>query len=223
MVAWLSPAEMSAWRSYIDTYSDLASALEHDLLEQGVGLGDYQVLVFLSEADGRSMRMCDLADRLQLSPSGLTRRLDGLVRAGAVVRRGSKDDRRVMMAVLTDEGFATLERVAPHHVASVRHRIFDRLDESQVAALESIFTAIGDGLPRRPVVAVRDVEAAAALARGIAEIGGHDFLVVCVVEPDGAVVATVDGFRVLAESIDHADAATLKDRVRAVVRSARTL
>ncbi|MGB5110181.1 MAG: hypothetical protein WBO08_00640 [Mycobacterium sp.] len=74
-----------------------------------------------------------------------------------------------------------------------------------------------------PVVAVRDVEAAAALARGIAEIGGHDFLVVCVVEPDGAVVATVDGFRVLAESIDHADAATLKDRVRAVVRSARTL
>lgn len=72
-----------------------------------------------------------------------------------------------------------------------------------------------------PVVAVRDVEAAEALARGIAEMARQDFLVVCVVEPDGAVVATVDGFQVHVESIDHADAATLNDRVRAIVRAAR--
>lgn len=72
-----------------------------------------------------------------------------------------------------------------------------------------------------PVVPVRDVEATEALARGIAEMTGHDFLVVCVVEPDSAVVATVDGFRIETESIDHADAATLNDRVRAVVRAAR--
>lgn len=72
-----------------------------------------------------------------------------------------------------------------------------------------------------PVVAVRDVEATEALARGIADITGHDFLVVCVVEPDGAVVATVDGFRIAVESVDHADAATLNDRVRAIVRAAR--
>lgn len=72
-----------------------------------------------------------------------------------------------------------------------------------------------------PVVPIRDVEATEALARGIADMTGHDFLVVCVVEPDNAVVATVDGFRIAVESVDHADAATLNDRVRAIVRAAR--
>jgi DNA-binding MarR family transcriptional regulator len=143
---WLSPSEMRAWRSFIGTVSDLSAALEADIVREGVGLGDYQVLVFLSEAPSHSMRMCDLAQHLQLSPSGLTRRLDGLVKAGAVERQASHDDRRVMMAVLTEPGFATLERVAPHHVASVRRRILDRLDTTQVAALESIFAAIGEGL-----------------------------------------------------------------------------
>lgn len=72
-----------------------------------------------------------------------------------------------------------------------------------------------------PVVAVREVEATEALARGIAQMTGHDFLVVCIVEPDAAVVATVDGFHVGVEQIDRVDAATLIDRVCAVVRSAR--
>ncbi len=72
-----------------------------------------------------------------------------------------------------------------------------------------------------PVVAVRDVDAAEALARGIAEKAGHDFLIVVVTEPDNAVVATVDGFHVAVESIDHEDTATLTDRVRALVRAAR--
>ena len=72
-----------------------------------------------------------------------------------------------------------------------------------------------------PVVAVPDLEAAEALARGIAAITKHDFLVVCIVEPDAAVIATVDGFRVAVERIDRADSATLIDRALAVVRSAR--
>ena len=143
---WLSPREMEAWRTYIETYGDLINALERDLVEHGMTLGDYQVLVYLSEADGHAMRMCDLADMLQLSPSGLTRRLDGLVKAGMVVREGSTEDRRVMMAKLTDDGRAALERTAPHHVASVRRNIFDHLDDVQVDALASIFRSIGKGL-----------------------------------------------------------------------------
>jgi DNA-binding MarR family transcriptional regulator len=145
-VRWLSPREMHAWRNFIETHGDLMAALERDLARHGVTLGDYQVLVYLSEAEGHSMRMCDLADMLQLSPSGLTRRLDGLVRAGHVTRQGSTADRRVMMAVLTDDGMAELRRTAPHHVASVRRHIFDRLDDEQVGAMASIFTAIGEGL-----------------------------------------------------------------------------
>ncbi len=162
MTDWLTPAEMRAWRAYIGTYADLAGALEADLVAHGVDLGDYQVLVYLSEVDAHEMRMCDLAERLQLSPSGLTRRLDGLVKSGAVVRRGSEVDRRVMMAVLTDAGRATLERVAPHHVASVRRRLFDHLDDAQVAALESIFTAISEALHADPACAGRTT----ALATG---------------------------------------------------------
>jgi len=150
MTNWLSADEMRAWRAFIGTNADLLGALEADLALQGVDLGDYQVLVYLSEAEGNQMRMCDLADQLQLSPSGLTRRLDGLVKSGAVVRQGSERDRRVMMAVLTDGGRATLEGAAPHHVASVRRRIFDHLDATQVAALESIFTAINQGLRTDP-------------------------------------------------------------------------
>jgi DNA-binding MarR family transcriptional regulator len=143
---WLDAREMEAWRTYIETYADLITAIEHDLTAHGLTLGDYQVLVYLSEAAERSMRMCDLADMLQLSPSGLTRRLDGLVSAGLVARDPSTDDRRVMMARLTDDGLATLREVAPHHVASVRRHIFDHLDDDQVAAMASIFAAIGKGL-----------------------------------------------------------------------------
>ena len=155
-VDWLTPTEMRAWRTYIETYSDLTAALERDLTERGLTLGDYQVLVYLSESEHRSMRMCDLADNLQLSPSGLTRRLDGLVAAGHVVREGSAADRRVMMAVLTDDGSELLERTAPHHVASVRRHIFDHLDAEQVDALASIFESIGAGL--------RDDDAVPAIA-----------------------------------------------------------
>jgi DNA-binding MarR family transcriptional regulator len=145
---WLSEREMRAWRSYIETYADLTHAIERDLADHDLDLGDYQVLVFLSEADGRQMRMCDLADDLQLSPSGLTRRLDGLVRAGMVTRRPSPDDGRVMMAVLTDDGFAKLEQTAPHHVESVRRHVFDHLDDDQVDALASIFESLAAGLQR---------------------------------------------------------------------------
>ncbi len=143
---WLTAREMTAWRTYIETFGDLIAAIEHDLAEHDLTLGDYQVFVYLSEAPDHSMRMCDLADLLQLSPSGLTRRLDGLVKVGFVTREASTDDRRVMLATLTPSGFAALEAAAPDHVASVRHHIFDHLDDEQVDAMASIFQSIKDGL-----------------------------------------------------------------------------
>lgn len=143
---WLNDREMAAWRAYIETYADLSAALERDLAEHGLTLGDYQVLVYLSEVDDDSMRMCDLADALQLSPSGLTRRLDGLVSSEHVVRRPSPHDGRVMMAVLTDAGRELLTRTAPHHVQSVRRHIFDHLTSEQVDSMASIFDAISAGL-----------------------------------------------------------------------------
>lgn len=139
---WLSPLEMLAWRTYIETVTDLGTALELDLAPTGLTTGDYQVLVYLSEAEDHSVRMCDLAGMLQLSPSGLTRRLDGLVKAGWVERRGSDTDRRVMLAVLTQAGLAKLVEAAPVHVESVRRRMIDLLDERELRTLAHMFSTI---------------------------------------------------------------------------------
>lgn len=143
---WLDETEMDAWRAYVETFVDLGAALEADLAVHGLTMGDYQVLVHLSESDDRSMRMCDLAALLQLSPSGLTRRLDGLVRGGLVERRTSSEDRRVMLAVLTDHGLRALKRAAPTHVRSVRHRVIDRVQRRDLAAMARIFQAVRTGL-----------------------------------------------------------------------------
>jgi DNA-binding MarR family transcriptional regulator len=145
-VRWLDDVEMTAWRAYVEAYADLGAVLDADLKPHGLTLGDYQVLVYLSEANRQRLRMCDLADRLQLSPSGLTRRLDGLVQAGWVAREPSDEDRRVMLAMLTDAGRAMLTRVAPHHVASVRHHLIDRLTREQLEAMANIFTVVRSGL-----------------------------------------------------------------------------
>lgn len=143
---WLAPNEFESWRAFIETVGDLNTALEKDLAEHDLTLGDYQVLVYLSESADTAMRMCDLADRLQLSPSGLTRRLDGLVAADYVTRLPSPSDGRVMMAVLTHKGRTKLEVAAPDHVDSVRRHIFDHLDADQVQALGHIFSSISGGL-----------------------------------------------------------------------------
>lgn len=143
---WLTPAEMSAWRAFIETHDDLIAALEADLVPEGLTLGDYQVLVYLTEADEQRMRMCDLAEMLQLSPSGLTRRLDGLVAVGWVERVNSDADRRVMLAALTDLGRAKLAESAPGHVRSVRNRMIDVLDRDELDAIATSFRKIREAL-----------------------------------------------------------------------------
>jgi DNA-binding MarR family transcriptional regulator len=136
MAKWLDDEEQRAWRALVDVTTWLHGELDselmvaHDLTE-----GDYGVIATLSEAAGRELRMCDLAAALHLSPSGLTRRLDGLVKRDLVVRRPALDDRRATMAVLTDLGYALVKRAAPLHVAGVRRHLFDHLNRTQIKAL----------------------------------------------------------------------------------------
>jgi DNA-binding MarR family transcriptional regulator len=142
----LDRREQVAWRTFIETVDDLMRAFNVDLEPHGITLGDYQVFVFLSEVEGRRMRMVDLATALHLSPSGLTRRLDRLTRHGYVDREPSLEDRRVMLAVLTDRGFDKLLEAYPTHLASVRRHLFDRCSSSDVAAIGRAFRAIRKGL-----------------------------------------------------------------------------
>jgi len=141
-VKWLDDREMRAWRGYIETIGDLQNALEGDLTDVGLTVGDYQVLVYLSEQQNERMRMCDLASLLHLSPSGLTRRLDGLVRMGAVAREPSPEDRRATLAALTPSGRRLLEGVAPRHVMSVRKHFIDALTPRQIDVLGDVFEAL---------------------------------------------------------------------------------
>ncbi|MCD9623302.1 MarR family winged helix-turn-helix transcriptional regulator [Rhabdothermincola salaria] len=150
MTEWLDDTEMAAWRGLLGVHADVLAELENDLVARhGVTAGDYAVLVALSEAPGDHLRMCDLAAHLHLSPSGLTRRLDGLVKAGLVAREPSSDDRRVILAVLTSEGRARLDAAAPDHVAGVRQAFLDHLDPAQVAALADACAAVLQGRAQR--------------------------------------------------------------------------
>ncbi len=143
---FLNEQEMRAWRTFIETHDDLIAAIETDLAPSGLSLGDYQVLVTLSEATDHRMRMCDLAAILQLTPSGATRRLDGLVRSGWVDRLNSTVDRRVMLAGLTPAGWDKLHEALPPHVNSVRTHLIDLLDENELRTMTSIFTKVRNAL-----------------------------------------------------------------------------
>lgn len=147
---WLTADELSSWRTYILTAHDLEAALEADLAPHGLSHGDYEVLVRLSEADERQMRMCDLSSALQLSPSGLTRRLDAMVRNGWVSRASSDADRRVMYAQLTAAGLAKLEEAAPSHVASVRRHVLEPLGADGIEQLGQLFGRIRHHLDHPP-------------------------------------------------------------------------
>jgi DNA-binding MarR family transcriptional regulator len=133
---------MKAWRGFVTTSPDLMNAIERDLGAFGLDAGDYQLLAMLSEAPDHKLKMCDLADTLRLSRSGLTRRMDGVVKAKYVVRIQDKDDRRVSFAHLTPRGFEFLKKVAPLHLKDVRSRMIDLLNESEIKALGSAFAKI---------------------------------------------------------------------------------
>ena len=143
MVQWLDDEEMKAWRGLVEVFQQLDASLEADLVTaQGLTNGDYAVLVNLSESEHHRMRMCDLAGLLHLTPSGLTRRLDGLVKQGFVARDPAPDDRRVIYAALTAKGFQKLERAAPIHVDGVRRHLLDNMSRSQIRQLGAVLSAV---------------------------------------------------------------------------------
>lgn len=143
---WLTPDEMRAWRMFISTSGDLLRAIEADLAPFRLDLGDYQLLAILSESPNQQLRMCDLAEMLQLSRGGLTRRMEGVISAKLVSRMRAENDKRVAFAVLTSKGLALLKRAAPIHLGSVRRMMIDQLTSGEIKAIGSAFTKIANCL-----------------------------------------------------------------------------
>ena len=136
---WLDAEEQKAWRAWLYSTQLLQAQLERDLThDAGIPHAYYEILVQLSEAPGRMLRMSELAERSLSSRSRLSHAVSRLEERGWVRRQICEEDGRGQLAVLTDEGFAALEAAAPIHVESVRTHLFDQLTPEQVAAMRDI-------------------------------------------------------------------------------------
>lgn len=145
MARWLDDTEMRFWRNFLLSTHRVLDAISTDLrAEAGLTMDDYEVLVHLSEAPDRAMRMSELSERVVQSRSRLTQRVDRMVERGWVCRRPCPEDRRGQFAVLTDEGFAVLADAAPGHVESVRRHVIDRIDRDQLEAAAAMFAHLAD-------------------------------------------------------------------------------
>jgi DNA-binding MarR family transcriptional regulator len=134
---WLSAAEQRAWRTHLDVNKLLMHQLEKDLQPFGLTINDYEILVNLSESAEQRMRMSDLAAATLQSKSRLSHQITRMENAGLVRRENCESDRRGLYAVLTDLGAETTQKVAPHHVESVRRHFIDLLQPEELTALQA--------------------------------------------------------------------------------------
>jgi DNA-binding MarR family transcriptional regulator len=139
----LSDDEERAWQAFLHAHHDLMRVLEAELeAEHGLSIGDYDVLVRLARGPERRLRMTDLAQRVMVSPSGLTRMVDRLVERGLIDRSRSTRDARVMLVQLTEDGRHLVRRAARTHLRGIREHFTDRLSDAQLRTLADILETI---------------------------------------------------------------------------------
>jgi DNA-binding MarR family transcriptional regulator len=145
----LSVAEMRAWQALLHAHDQVTRALDAELrAEHGISMADYDVLLRLARASDRTLRMTDLAERVMMSPSGLTRVVDRLVAAELVRRDRAQRDARVMLVCLTEQGRQALRRAARTHLRGVREHFTGKLSQTQLRNVASGLEVITG--PHRP-------------------------------------------------------------------------
>ncbi|NKQ52801.1 MarR family transcriptional regulator [Amycolatopsis sp. K13G38] len=160
---WLSDDEQRVWREFSAAIDMVRGHVEGQLQrDAAMPHTYYEVLVRLSEAPGRTLRMSELADRSRSSRSRLSHAVARLEANGWVRREHCATDKRGANATLTPEGFAALEAAAPGHVEAVREALFDALTPEQVCQLGEISTAIRERLTPRCAAALAELEAGEA-------------------------------------------------------------
>ncbi|GAA1831972.1 MarR family transcriptional regulator [Pseudonocardia ailaonensis] len=149
---WLDDDEQQTWRSFLTAHRLLFERVERELQQTSrMPHAYYEILVRLSEAPDRTLRMSRLADTSLSSRSRLSHAVARLEQAGWVERSPCEDDRRGQWAHLTDAGMAALEAAAPGHVETVRQVLFDALTPAQTAALREISDVLVGHLTDGPV------------------------------------------------------------------------
>ncbi|MCW2725768.1 MAG: regulatory protein marr [Frankiales bacterium] len=147
MTRWLNEDEQQAWRAYLGATRLVFDQLDRELQrDAGMPHAYYEILVRLSEAPDRALRMSALADRSQSSRSRLSHAVSRLEENDWVRRESCPDDKRGQIARLTDAGFEALAAAAPGHVEGVRSHVFDPLTPEQVRQLHTINQTLLDAL-----------------------------------------------------------------------------
>jgi DNA-binding MarR family transcriptional regulator len=127
---------VSVFSRLLRAHSSLSRELSARLVtEHGLTINDYEALLHLSHAEGGELRRVDLAERLMLTPSGVTRLLDGLERDGWVCKGSCESDARVTYAVLTDAGRERLESAGRTHVGQIREIFEERYSAGELETL----------------------------------------------------------------------------------------
>ncbi len=144
---WLDDTEQRSWRALIMGMTLLLDRLDDELRRAcDLSIVEYEILVRLSETEGRQMRMAQLADALAHSRSRVTHTVARMEHAGLVERRSSPEDGRGVIAMMTDEGLGLLERMAPVHVEGVRAHLVDLVSREDFAAVGRVMNAVSDHL-----------------------------------------------------------------------------
>lgn len=135
-VEGLCPAELAAWRGLLRVHASVLKALDTEMeAAHGLPLSSYEVLIQLADAPERRMRMCDLADSVLLSRSGMSRLVDRLERDGLLIRCACAHDARGAFACITEAGLQLLEQARPAHVAGIRRRFLAHFTEDELRLL----------------------------------------------------------------------------------------
>ena len=143
--AQTSPAT-DAFSGLLGAHATLTRELSAALVaKHGLTLNDYGCLLLLSRSEDEGMRRIDLANELQLSPSGITRLLDRLEDQGLVGKGACKEDARVSYAILTDAGLEKLKEAAPGHIEDIDRRLSDVLDDDEMKTLSELLGRLGRG------------------------------------------------------------------------------
>ena len=140
---WLSPAQQRDWRAFVDGSVRLLDVLDQSLKAgHGLSMAEYEILVRLSEAPERKLRMAQLAAEASQSRSRLSHTCARLESKGLVRRETCPSDKRGVLAHLTELGFQALEKAASDHVTTVRDFFVDVVDPSDLEAIGRAFSAI---------------------------------------------------------------------------------
>jgi DNA-binding MarR family transcriptional regulator len=151
----LDELRFRAWRAFLYAHATVVPRLDQELAAAvGLSLNQFEILTWLAQARRRGVRMSDLASRVVLSPSGVTRAVDQLERRGLVERCVFEGDKRGSLATLTAEGRSFLRKATNVHVRGLREHFLDHVSPMELgqlaAALEAVLAGEGSPLPPLP-------------------------------------------------------------------------